>query len=102
MGWWPNICSMYLPAVRAHTTTTITTTTRDGYHRKHTRCCSHPLGSECIIEKWRGKHDVMNQVLSGCFAGAAISAKSGPLMMCGGCAGFAAFSVAAEAIMGPH
>ena len=59
-------------------------------------------GSECVIEKWRGKHDVMNQVLSGCFAGAAISAKSGPLMMCGGCAGFAAFSVAAEAIMGPH
>ena len=46
-------------------------------------------GTECVVEKYRGKHDVMNSMISGCAAGAALSAKSGPLMMTGGCVGFA-------------
>ena len=37
-------------------------------------------GVECIIEKYRGKHDVWNPVLSGCAVGATLSAKSGPLV----------------------
>ena len=35
-------------------------------------------GSECVIEKARGKEDVWNQVLSGCVTGAAMQAKQGP------------------------
>lgn len=59
-------------------------------------------GFECVVEKARGKHDVMNAMLSGCAAGAAIQAKSGPASSAMGCAGFAAFSVVAEQLMGPH
>jgi hypothetical protein len=35
-------------------------------------------GIECIIEKYRAKHDVWNPVISGCAVGATLSAKSGP------------------------
>lgn len=59
-------------------------------------------GIECIVEKYRAKHDAVNGAVSGCAAGAALSAKSGPAAACMGCVGFAAFSVAIEAIMGPH
>jgi import inner membrane translocase subunit TIM22 len=59
-------------------------------------------GIECIVEKYRAKHDMLNGAVSGCAAGAAMSAKSGPTAACMGCVGFAAFSVAIEAIMGPH
>jgi import inner membrane translocase subunit TIM22 len=59
-------------------------------------------GIECVVEKYRGKHDVVNGAVSGCAAGAALSAKSGPATACMGCVGFAAFSVAIEAVMGPH
>jgi len=59
-------------------------------------------GIECVVEKFRGKHDVINGAASGCAAGAALSAKSGPATACMGCVGFAAFSVAIEAVMGPH
>lgn len=56
-------------------------------------------GSECVIEKFRGRHDGWNPVLSGCAAGAMMSASQGPAAACMGCAGFAAFSAAIEAIM---
>lgn len=59
-------------------------------------------GVECIIEKYRAKHDVWNPVLSGCVVGAALSAKAGPVAACAGCAGFAGFSAIADKIMGPH
>ena len=59
-------------------------------------------GIECVVEKFRAKHDVVNGAVSGCAAGAALSAKSGPATACMGCVGFAAFSVAIEAVMGPH
>jgi len=35
-------------------------------------------GVECVIEKYRAKHDVWNPVLSGCVVGATLSAKAGP------------------------
>lgn len=35
-------------------------------------------GTECVIEKYRGKHDVWNTVLSGCAAGAILGAPQGP------------------------
>mmetsp|Transcript_36004 Transcript_36004/g.70845 ORF Transcript_36004/g.70845 Transcript_36004/m.70845 type:complete len:246 (+) Transcript_36004:139-876(+) len=57
-------------------------------------------GSECLVEKARGKHDVWNPVMSGCATGAAMQAKSGPQAAALGCAGFAAFSLAIEAVMG--
>jgi import inner membrane translocase subunit TIM22 len=59
-------------------------------------------GSECLVEKYRGKHDVWNPVLSGCVTGAALQAKSGPQAAAMGCAGFAAFSLVIDTVMGTH
>jgi len=59
-------------------------------------------GVECIIEKYRGKHDIWNPVLSGCAVGATLSAKGGPQAACIGCVGFAGFSFVVDKIMGPH
>ena len=42
-------------------------------------------GVECLIEKYRAKHDVWNPVLSGCAVGATLSAKGGPAAACIGC-----------------
>lgn len=57
-------------------------------------------GSDCLVEKFRGKHDVWNPVLSGCVTGAAMQAKSGPQASAMGCAGFAAFSLIIDKVMG--
>jgi hypothetical protein len=35
-------------------------------------------GVECVVEKYRAKHDVWNPVISGCVVGATLSAKGGP------------------------
>lgn len=59
-------------------------------------------GSECLVEKYRGKTDVWNSVLSGCITGAAMQAKSGPQSAAIGCGGFAAFSLVIDSIMGTH
>lgn len=59
-------------------------------------------GSECLVEKYRGKHDVWNAVLSGCVTGAAMQAKQGPQASALGCGGFAAFSLVIDSIMGTH
>mmetsp|Transcript_12604 Transcript_12604/g.16963 ORF Transcript_12604/g.16963 Transcript_12604/m.16963 type:complete len:197 (+) Transcript_12604:71-661(+) len=56
-------------------------------------------GLDCLFEKGRGKHDALNGALSGCTAGAVLAAKQGPQAMCLGCGGFAAFTVAVEALM---
>ncbi len=56
---------------------------------------------ECYIERNRAKHDLTNSVTAGCATGAALSYKSGPAAMCIGCAGFAAFSVVIDKLMGP-
>jgi import inner membrane translocase subunit TIM22 len=59
-------------------------------------------GSECLVEKYRGKHDVWNAVVSGCVTGAAMQAKQGPQASAIGCGGFAAFSLVIDSIMGTH
>lgn len=59
-------------------------------------------GSECLVEKYRGKHDVWNQVISGCVTGAAMQAKSGPQASAMGCGGFAAFSLVIDTVMGNY
>jgi import inner membrane translocase subunit TIM22 len=59
-------------------------------------------GSECLVEKYRGKSDVWNSVYSGCITGAALQAKSGPQAAAFGCGGFAVFSLIADKIMGTH
>jgi mitochondrial import inner membrane translocase subunit TIM22 len=59
-------------------------------------------GSECLVEKYRGKHDVWNSVLSGCLTGAALQAKSGPQAAAVGCGGFAAFSLVIDSVMGHY
>ncbi|EED94031.1 tim22-like protein [Thalassiosira pseudonana CCMP1335] len=59
-------------------------------------------GSECLVEKYRGKHDVWNAVVSGCITGAAMQAKQGPQASAIGCGGFAAFSLVIDSIMGTH
>ncbi|KAG7366441.1 Tim17/Tim22/Tim23/Pmp24 family protein [Nitzschia inconspicua] len=59
-------------------------------------------GSECLVEKYRGKHDMWNPVASGCITGAALQAKSGPQAAAVGCAGFAAFSIVIDSFMGHY
>jgi mitochondrial import inner membrane translocase subunit TIM22 len=59
-------------------------------------------GSECLVEKYRGKHDMWNPVASGCITGAAMQAKSGPQAAAVGCAGFAAFSIVIDSFMGHY
>lgn len=59
-------------------------------------------GSECLVEKYRGKHDVWNAVFSGCITGAALQAKQGPQAAAMGCGGFAAFSLVIDSFMGTH
>ncbi|KAJ3381443.1 Mitochondrial import inner membrane translocase subunit tim22 [Lobulomyces angularis] len=55
--------------------------------------------SECIIETFRGKNDLINVSSAGCVSGAILAAPTGPKGMAVGCAGFAAFSTAIEAYM---
>lgn len=57
-------------------------------------------GVECMIEKYRGRHDILNGTSAGCITGAALASKQGPVAMCFGCAGFAAFSAAMESFLG--
>jgi len=59
-------------------------------------------GSECLVEKFRGKHDVWNSVASGCITGAALQAKQGPQAAAVGCGGFAAFSLVIDSFMGHY
>ncbi|KAL7576344.1 hypothetical protein ACA910_018160 [Epithemia clementina (nom. ined.)] len=59
-------------------------------------------GSECLVEKYRGKHDVWNSVMSGCITGAALQAKQGPQAAAFGCGGFAAFSLVIDNVMGHY
>lgn len=59
-------------------------------------------GSECLVEKYRGKHDVWNAVVSGCVTGAAMQAKQGPQASAVGCGGFAVFSLVIDSVMGTH
>ena len=59
-------------------------------------------GSECLVEKFRGKHDMWNPVASGCITGAALQAHAGPQAALIGCGGFAAFSIVIDKFMGNY
>mmetsp|Transcript_11472 Transcript_11472/g.26944 ORF Transcript_11472/g.26944 Transcript_11472/m.26944 type:complete len:268 (+) Transcript_11472:173-976(+) len=59
-------------------------------------------GSECLVEKFRGKHDMWNPVVSGCITGAALQAHAGPQAAAVGCGGFAAFSIVIDKVMGNY
>lgn len=59
-------------------------------------------GSECLVEKYRGKHDMWNPVASGCITGAALQAHAGPQAALVGCGGFAAFSIVIDKFMGTY
>lgn len=59
-------------------------------------------GTDCLVEKFRAKHDVWNSVVSGCITGAALQAKQGPQAAAVGCGGFAAFSLVIDKVMGTH
>jgi import inner membrane translocase subunit TIM22 len=56
-------------------------------------------GAECVVEKYRGRHDKMNSVYAGCIAGGVMAHSAGPGGMAIGCASFAAFSAAIEHFM---
>eukprot|EP00392_Amoebophrya_sp_AT5.2_P001686 g1688.t1 len=58
--------------------------------------------TECLIEKERGGHELINAVYAGCATGGFLAMQSGPMGMLTGCAGFAAFSLAIEQFMGNH
>ena len=54
--------------------------------------------SECFVEKTRGRTDRWNPIYGGCITGGALAASAGPQAMAMGCAGFAAFSAAIDAM----
>jgi import inner membrane translocase subunit TIM22 len=56
-------------------------------------------GSECAIEGFRAKSDLVNGVAAGCFTGGFLARSAGPQAAAVGCAGFAAFSAAIDAYM---
>ncbi|CAD6500229.1 BgTH12-07412 [Blumeria graminis f. sp. triticale] len=56
-------------------------------------------GTECCIEGFRAKNDVVNGILAGCITGGALAAPAGPQAAAVGCAGFAAFSAAIDMYM---
>ena len=56
-------------------------------------------GSECAIEGFRAKNDLVNGASAGCFTGAFLAKGAGPQAMAIGCAGFAAFSTAIDTYM---
>ena len=56
-------------------------------------------GIECAMERERAQRDIPNALYAGCLTGGILAYKAGPQGMAVGCAGFAAFSAAIEAIM---
>lgn len=52
--------------------------------------------NECVIEKFRAKHDKVNPTLAGCITGATLAYGAGPKAMCVGCAVAGSFSLAIE------
>ncbi|KAJ9519265.1 hypothetical protein QJQ45_017933 [Haematococcus lacustris] len=58
--------------------------------------------NECVIEKYRAKHDKTNAALAGCATGAMLAYSAGPQAMCLGCASVGAFSLAIEHFLDSH
>jgi import inner membrane translocase subunit TIM22 len=59
-------------------------------------------GVECVIEKYRAKHDIFNPVAGGFVAGAVLAARQGPYAIAFGAVTFGLFSYGMELIMGGH
>lgn len=55
--------------------------------------------TECAIEGFRAKNDLVNGVAAGCLTGGFLARSAGPAATAIGCAGFAAFSAAIDAYM---
>jgi len=55
--------------------------------------------SDCVVEKWRGKHDWVNPTLSGSFTGAVLAIRGGPQATLFGAVGFGAFSLVIDKVM---
>ena len=56
--------------------------------------------TECAIESYRAKHDIINSASAGCISGAILAHKGGPQAAAFGCASFAAFSSAIDYFVG--
>lgn len=79
---------------------------------KETRAKAHGMGKnfamvglvfsavEFNIESYRGRHDLTNSVYGGCVTGAILGIRGGVPAAAMGCAGFAAFSVVIDSVMG--
>ena len=52
--------------------------------------------SECLIESYRGKTELLNGTMAGCISGGLLGLRAGPQAAMFGCAGFAAFSTAID------
>lgn len=52
--------------------------------------------SECMIESYRGKTELLNGTMAGCVSGGLLGLRAGPQAAVFGCAGFAAFSTAID------
>mmetsp|Transcript_14736 Transcript_14736/g.29952 ORF Transcript_14736/g.29952 Transcript_14736/m.29952 type:complete len:175 (+) Transcript_14736:57-581(+) len=57
-------------------------------------------GVECALERERGTKDIPNAMYAGCVTGGVLAFQAGPQAMALGCAGFAAFSMVIELVMG--
>ena len=57
-------------------------------------------GTECIVEKYRARHDIYNNMIGGALTGAILAARQGPWGMFFGASGFAIFGVVTEYFMG--
>eukprot|EP00658_Telonema_sp_P-2_P049627 TRINITY_DN37765_c0_g1_i1.p1 TRINITY_DN37765_c0_g1~~TRINITY_DN37765_c0_g1_i1.p1 ORF type:complete len:158 (+),score=38.54 TRINITY_DN37765_c0_g1_i1:97-570(+) len=55
--------------------------------------------ADCIIEKWRGKHDSWNGTYSGFVVGGVLAIRGGPSSALMGALGFGAFSFVADSVM---
>ncbi|KAI5461432.1 Tim17/Tim22/Tim23/Pmp24 family-domain-containing protein [Mariannaea sp. PMI_226] len=53
-------------------------------------------GIECGVEGLRAKNDMVNSAAAGCLTGGILAKNAGPQAALGGCAAFAAFSVAID------
>ena len=57
---------------------------------------------ECFIERWRGKQDMTNHLITGCAVGGGFGSLAGPSAACMGCLGFTAFGYVIEKFMEPE
>lgn len=55
-------------------------------------------GSECAIEKYRGRVDLWNSLTAGCLSGGYLAVRGGPQAMAAGCAGMALFSLVIDSV----